>query len=66
MSDPANVEVNGGPGCLFLFGGIIIASCIGNIYDAVHGWLVFGAILILWALAAALLEMRTIKIKRTP
>lgn len=64
MTERANVEVNGGPGCLFLFGGIIIAICVGNIYSAVHGWLAFGAFLILWAICGSVLEMRTMRVKR--
>ncbi len=64
MSETSNVEVNGGPGCLFLVGAVIIALCVGNIYDAVHGWLSFGAFLIVWGICGAALEMRTFKVKR--
>lgn len=55
MSDEkANVDVNvEGAGCLFFFGAIIVAACIGTIYEAVYGWLAFGTVLIIWAIAAA-------------
>ena len=44
------IEVNAGNGCLFFFAAIIMAVCIGSIYEAVYGWLAFGLGIGLWAL----------------
>jgi hypothetical protein len=52
MNEPVEVEVNGGPGCLFFFAAIIIGIAVGNIYQAAYGWLVIGVIFLIWALAA--------------
>ena len=51
MTDkPAEITVNGGPGCLFFFAAVIIGIAIGNLYSVEHGWLAAGGIVLLWAL----------------
>lgn len=39
-----------GRGCLFLIGAIIVGVCIGNIYEAVYGWMVIGTVFLFAAL----------------
>jgi hypothetical protein len=51
---PAEININGGPGCLFFFGAIIIGIAIGNLYEAAYGWLSIGAVFVLWAIAGTI------------
>lgn len=38
-----------GRGCMLIIGAIIIAVCIGNLYDSLYGWLAFGCALVAFA-----------------
>jgi hypothetical protein len=49
MSNKNEVEINGGPGCLFFFAAIIIGVAVGHLYEAAYGWLFVGIIFLLWA-----------------
>lgn len=56
--EPINVEVNGGPGCLFFFAAIIIGIAIGNLYGAEHGWLAIGGVLLFWGVVGTVFRWR--------
>jgi hypothetical protein len=45
MSGQATPDDDDDRGCLFLIGAVIVGICIGNLYDAVHGWLIIGLVL---------------------
>lgn len=45
----ANAE---GAGCLFFFAAIIISLAVGSLSQAEYGWLMFGGVLLVWALAS--------------
>ncbi len=52
MSDQSNEhddESDGGVG-MFFWGAVIVSICIGNLYEAVHGWLCLGILLIVCAI----------------
>jgi hypothetical protein len=59
MSDkPAEININGGPGCLFFFAAIIIGIAIGNLYGVEHGWLAIGGVLIFWGILGTIAGWR--------
>lgn len=53
-NEPAEININGGPGCLFFFGAIILGVAVGHLYEAASGWLVVGVVFVLWAILGTL------------